>query len=225
MESFIPDIKLSNEDYIEIYRAMGYGNNIPEPDIVLRIKEIVNSLQQIITPKCCYSVLNVKKTDLYKWQLKGNEMVYNFHVGKIIDSYLDGVEQFAVFIISVGPEISEFITRSGDEGDLLGQFIADSAGSVIAELCVKAVGKELQKRGLKHTMPYSPGYCGWSISEQKELFRIFGVNPIGVSLNDSFLMIPEKSVSGIYGIGSMVEQQEYGCAICNNISCYKRRQE
>ena len=36
-------------------------------------------------------------------------------------------------------------------------------------------------------------------------------------------MLPVKSVSGVIGLGDEVENKPYGCAICMNKNCYKRR--
>lgn len=47
--------------------------------------------------------------------------------------------------------------------------------------------------------------------------------PCGIELTESSLMYPIKSVSGIIGIGSRVERKPYGCTICRNTACYKRR--
>jgi hypothetical protein len=44
---------------------------------------------------------------------------------------------------------------------------------------------------------YSPGYCGWDISGQRKLFAFLHPDRIGLTLRDSFLMEPLKSVSGL----------------------------
>jgi len=49
---------------------------------------------------------------------------------------------------------------------------------------------------------YSPGYCGWHISGQRRLFERLGPGEIGISLNDSCLMRPLKSVSGVLVAGA-----------------------
>lgn len=73
----------------------------------------------------------------------------------------------------------------------------------------------IEKRGWKHTNRYSPGYCGWHVSEQQKLFSLFPVaSPCGIQLTDSSLMIPIKSVSGIIGVGSHVRKLEYTCGLC-----------
>ena len=73
------------------------------------------------------------------------------------------------------------------------------------------------------SFPYSPGYCGWHVSQQQLLFSMLPPSPCGVRLNDSSLMYPIKSVSGIIAVGSRVKKQKYGCELCGKVDCYKNR--
>ena len=109
---------------------------------------------------------------------------------------------------------------------MLRVFIADALGSVIAEKCADqmetALQESIDKLGWKHTNRYSPGYCGWHVSEQQLLFPLFEGHTCGVRLTDSSLMLPIKSVSGIIGIGEKVRKLDYTCGLCDFEKCYKR---
>jgi cobalamin-dependent methionine synthase I len=108
-------------------------------------------------------------------------------------------------------------------------FIADALGSVIAEKCAdqmeKALQESIDKLGWKHTNRFSPGYCGWHVSQQQLLFPLFQGYTCGVKLTDSSLMIPIKSVSGIIGLGEKVRKLEYTCGLCDFKQCYKRKKK
>ncbi|MCK7517168.1 MAG: hypothetical protein MZV64_05325 [Ignavibacteriales bacterium] len=41
-----------------------------------------------------------------------------------------------------------------------------------------------RESGLKTTNRFSPGYCGWHVSEQHNLFRLVPDNYCGITLND-----------------------------------------
>lgn len=73
---------------------------------------------------------------------------------------------------------------------------------------------------------YSPGYCGWHISGQKALFAALRPEEIGISLRESFLMEPLKSISGVIvgGPGRIHEfEPSYPfCAECKSRSCRER---
>ena len=107
--------------------------------------------------------------------------------------------------------------------------IADALGSVIAEKCADEMELTLQesidKLGWHHTNRFSPGYCGWNVSEQQRLFPLFDGHTCGITLTESSLMVPIKSVSGIIGLGREVRRLDYTCGLCDFKHCYKRQKK
>ena len=150
-----------------------------------------------------------------------------FDMGKIIMNQLRGAEGYALFIATCGEAFERFLQQMKAEGDMVRVFIADAMGSVIAEKCADEMEKNLQlsidKLGWKHTNRFSPGYCGWHVSQQQLLFPLFKGQTCGVTLTDSSLMLPIKSVSGIIGVGEKVRRLDYTCGLCNFEKCYKRK--
>ena len=84
---------------------------------------------------------------------------------------------------------------------------------------LKSLDSEMQKSGLKISDSFSPGYCEWSVAEQQELFALLPENFCGVSLSESSLMWPIKSVSGMVAIGSDMEHKGYQCYWCTDKDC------
>ena len=148
-------------------------------------------------------------------------------MGRTILRQLSGSEAYALFICTSGVEYEAYQQQLKAQGDMLRVFIADALGSVIAEKCADqmetALQESIDKLGWKHTNRYSPGYCGWHVSEQQLLFPLFEGHTCGVRLTDSSLMLPIKSVSGIIGIGEKVCKLDYTCGLCDFEKCYKRR--
>jgi hypothetical protein len=64
----------------------------------------------------------------------------------------------------------------------------------------------------------------WPITQQKELFSIFGdvESLIGVRLTDTYLMLPIKSVSGVI---FQTETTFETCQLCPREACIGRRVE
>lgn len=83
----------------------------------------------------------------------------------------------------------------------------------------KLLEASLQESKLNISDRYSPGYCEWSVAEQAYLFDLLPDNFCGISLSDSFLMDPIKSVSGIIGIGAGLKQKGYQCHWCTDKNC------
>jgi len=132
-----------------------------------------------------------------------------------------------IFICTAGPGIGE---RSRDlmaAGDFMEGYILDILGSVTVEAAIDRIQDilvtELEGRGLKVTNRYSPGYCGWALSEQRKLFALFPDGHCGIKLSDSCLMEPVKSVSGVMGYGIHVKKQLHECQFCELENCYYRK--
>jgi hypothetical protein len=75
------------------------------------------------------------------------------------------------------------------------------------------------------TPPFSPGYCGMPLDQQRVLFSILDTSPISVELLPTMIMRPIKSVSGLIGIGRQDRINASGvpCEACQLTTCRMRR--
>ena len=83
------------------------------------------------------------------------------------------------------------------------------------------------RHALEKAATMSPGSADeevWPIQQQKELFSLFGdvESLIGVQLTDSFLMVPNKTVSGIR---FPTEVDYRNCQLCHREECPSRSAE
>jgi len=83
--------------------------------------------------------------------------------------------------------------------ELMKGLILDAIGSEAAEQVARQTDKALCKiareMDLWPSKRFSPGYKAWNIEEQRYIFQMIPGNLIDVTLNNSCLMIPRKSVS------------------------------
>ena len=211
------DLTLDRE---EIYRTMGYGDNRPDAEILRMLDQVLDATRSICRPRILYGICPGRVIPPIRIEAEGVE----FRTGKIIADSLAGADRFCLFVATAGREFEEFRHGLRESGDCVREFVADSVGSVLAEACVTQIERMLDRQlNEPHTYPYSPGYCGWKVSEQQLLFGLLPERPCGIELTESSLMFPIKSVSGVIGIGRKIERKPYGCAVCRNINCYKRR--
>lgn len=198
----------------DVYEQMGYHDAQPDKATQQETAMILKEVSQWLRPQFSYFVVN-KQPD--------------FEMGNIILRQLRGSEAFALFICTSGLEFETYQQRLKEQGDMVRVFIADALGSVIAEKCAdqmeKALQESIDKLGWKHTNRFSPGYCGWHVSQQQLLFPLFQGHTCGVTLTDSSLMLPIKSVSGIIGLGKDVRHLDYTCGLCDFKQCYKRKKK
>jgi len=232
MEHKTLSIKDLDIPFAEIYEHMGYGS-ASEGDNSLNVddgmkQEVTGMLQEIglfLRPEYAYVIVDgvLDQTDN---TLTVGETT--FHLGKIISHQLRGSQRYCFFVCTAGTAFQEFQDRLKTEGDMLREFIANAIGNVLAEKVADVMEAELGRSilPLHHTNRFSPGYCEWQVPEQQQLFSLFEQKqPCGVTLTDTSLMIPLKSVSGLIGIGENVKKLEYTCGLCNYSQCYKKRKQ
>jgi len=102
---------------------------------------------------------------------------------------------------------------------MIGSEVVEAAADKMHEMLCE----EMQEIGLKISNRYSPGYCGWDVSEQKKLFQFFPEKYCGIQLLESCLMTPIKSISGIIGIGPYIHFRGYNCGQCEMENCIYRK--
>ena len=199
----------------DIYEQMGYHGALPDEATQAETARIIGEVRDWLHPQFCFMVLK--------------ELPADFNMGNIILHQLRGAEAYACFIATAGEEYAAYQHRLMRKDDMVRVFIADALGSVIAEKCADQMEQHLQesidKLGWRHTNRFSPGYCGWHVSQQQLLFPLFDGQTCGVTLTDSSLMLPIKSVSGIIGLGKEVRRLDYTCGLCDFQQCYKRQSQ
>ncbi|MGQ9642953.1 MAG: vitamin B12 dependent-methionine synthase activation domain-containing protein, partial [Ignavibacterium sp.] len=150
-----------------------------------------------------------------------------FDLGPIIYRDIKDVTEIFVFVCTIGKNIEEKTHKLFLEGDSLTAFILDRIASELvestADLLEQKIRNNFLKEGYNLSNRYSPGYCGWSVSEQKKLFSFMPDKFCSVQLTESSLMIPIKSVGGIYGADLNLIRKNYHCEICDDEFCYKRK--
>ena len=205
------DLQITLADVCE---QMGYHGTLPDQATQAETSAVVDEVRGLLRPQFCFLV---------------SRDLPDFDMGQIILRQLRGSEAYAFFVCTSGVEYEAYQQQLMKQGDMVRVFIADALGSVIAEHCADRMEEHLQesidKLGWHHTNRFSPGYCGWHVSQQQLLFPLFGGQTCGVQLTDSSLMLPIKSVSGIIGIGEKVRKLDYTCGLCDFDKCYKRKKK
>jgi hypothetical protein len=149
-----------------------------------------------------------------------------FSVKKIVFSQIKKSEKIALFLCTAGPLIGEWSKKLMAGGETLKGYVVDVVGSEVVETAMDKIQDDLQaemkQKGLFITNRYSPGYCGWDVSEQQKLFSFFPANFCSIKLSETSLMHPVKSVSGVIGIGKDVRKKNYPCRLCDDKNCIYR---
>jgi len=195
-------------------------------------EEIVRSLDSSIEyaraevePCVIYEVKNISVSLPSSIEIDGRFVITSANLA----SSLKASKEAIFFLATIGPSLEKKATSSMHEGDPLNGYLLDRIGSMAVEsLAEKFESKTRQKYARENksvSMRFSPGYCDWKIEDQFILDKILDFSRAGVSLNQSCMMVPKKSISGIIGIGNESAYREIKtpCSVCELSDCSYRR--
>ena len=116
-------------------------------------------------------------------------------------AHLKGCEKAAVFGATLGTEADRLL-KTAAATDVAKAMALQAAGAAKVEEVCDAVEREVKAFcGGNLRERYSPGYGDWDIRDQRQLFSLVEITKrIGITLTDTFEMLPTKSVTGIIGI-------------------------
>ncbi len=189
--------------------------------ILGHIREMLDIARPIAKPKAVFDVAYIENKDGDSMEIGGVEFK-----SRVLRINLDKVGRVFPYVVTCGRELDEIDIPSTDfiKGYYLDQ-IKETA-VVLARQYVEGYLKKRYALGqLSRMAPGAGAGDDWPITQQKELFSLFGGREkveelIGVRLTDSFLMVPIKSVSGIF---FPTEIRFESCQICPREQCIGRR--
>ncbi len=218
------DIKIDKKN---VCHYIGYNDDSHKqsPRISSLVDDYVKNAHQLINP--LYSYL-IKDVEWARGSIAfiGDSIIFK---SQVIVQLLEHCQQVAIFLVTIGKYLEETAWKLSRDGLILQATILDAIGSDAVEKAadrVQDIIKELaEAQGLVTSRRFSPGYCDWNIGQQRMLFHALTGNTLGVRLTGECLMIPQKSISGIIGIGPQNGNVEnYNpCQFCNKQDCPGRR--
>ena len=180
------------------------------------LQALVDAAHHLIEPRVLYEVKYIEEKFDNGVVVDGRRLISD-----VLRKNLDQVERVFPFVITIG---NKFVENLNACDDIVEKFYLDTIGNVALTQVRRALNDHLkQKYALEKTAFMAPGSLpNWPIEQQKPLFDLFGdvQAAIGVKLTDSFLMLPAKSVSGIY-FPTMTSF--FSCQLCPRERCESRK--
>ncbi|MEA3241189.1 MAG: vitamin B12 dependent-methionine synthase activation domain-containing protein [Pseudomonadota bacterium] len=147
-----------------------------------------------------------------------------------LSEILKNSDDITCYIATLGDGVEGEIERLMSRKRMAEAYILDAMASVAVDNMVSTfrhrLNDEYKNQNKQLTVCFSPGYCDWPLTEQKKLFKLLDSQDVDVELNDSCLMTPRKSISGVFGIQSDTKNSKtlYNpCWDCNKTDCPARR--
>jgi hypothetical protein len=206
-----------------ILRSLGYPlEATPPAHVIGTVEQILAEAHPWLEPRGAYALYPVTTLTAHALEIGGVTITGD------IGEFLAGANRIAVFMVTVGSEITRRAEARCRAGDALAGLALDAIGSWAAEATAEALMAQLTSQlgpGDSFTLRYSPGYCGMELTQQRTLFRLAPADAAGISLLPSLLMQPLKSISGIVGLGprDAVGVHLSPCERCPQVGCHMRR--
>ena len=181
-----------------------------------QLQTLVEAAQPLIAARAVYKVCYIEE------KLEDAILIDEIRLkSRVLRKNLEDIERVFPYVITIGNKLEE---KARSYKDLLKQYYLDTIGNVALVTARKYLEDRIRSRyALDGMSSMSPGSLkDWPIEEQRLLFSILGdvEASIGVRLNQSLLMIPGKSLSGIY---FPTEIPFYTCQLCPRKRCPSRK--
>ena len=182
-----------------------------DDDLLRQLSALAEELQRRIQPRFIWRAAEVPQLSL---------------PGSMAAKMLADCHQAAVLVCTLGAEFDLWMKQlqARDMGRAL---LLDALGSAYVEAGCDTAEEAIRARfpGMYLTDRFSPGYGDLPLTVQPSLLAFAGAGRIGVTVTESLLMNPQKSVSAIVGIADTPQPARVrGCAHCAlNKTCQYRK--
>ncbi len=181
----------------EILTYSGCKEMTPEVEALLR--ECLSEVENVFSGKVCFTEL--------PFEIKAGEVVFPTFAttSKALRKNLNGCKKAILFGATVGIEIDRIIAKYSRMSPSKALMMQAIGAERIEALC-DAFCKDIESEYRFVRQRFSPGYGDFPLEYQKQIFSLLDCHrKIGLTLNESLLMSPTKSVTAIIGVGDNKE--------------------
>ena len=208
-------ITLSNLNRSEALRYMGAKALNPDKMTSDIMDEVESELLKVCRP--AYTFTEIPKDSL---ALGGND----------IKEVVAESEKVLLIAATLGIYVEKLL-RKTQITNMAKAVVVDAMASVAIEQFMDKIEDELKERykGLYFTNRFSPGYGDYPLEKQREVVKILNTEKkLGLSLSDSLLLNPTKSVTAVIGLNKNEVKGKINCTSkcmkCGNKNCPYRRE-
>lgn len=213
-------------DRRRVLRSIGYdARRKPSARVASLLDEHMENAHDLIDPRYAYVLRDIERIRRSCAFIEGSVVFESV----VITRLLEKCQMVAVFLATIGGRLEEMVLRLAEDGLVLESVVLDAIGSVATEEVGEFVQSRIEEvahaQGLGVSRRFSPGYCDWTVRQQRMVFRAMNGSSMGIRLTRACLMVPRKSISGILGIGpSSGDLEHYNpCRTCRKRNCVGRR--
>ncbi len=186
-----------------IFRRLGFKEGITDlsRESLARVESDMLQALDLIHLKGAARRVEIARMDPSGVVLAGGAVLES----KKLASLLAGSAEALLLAATGGPEIIEAIRENSGRGDLSRGIVFDAVASEMTDRALDWIAaffeNGLRREGRRLTSRrFSAGYADFALESQRLFYRELELDRIGVQITDSCFLIPEKSVTAVYGI-------------------------
>ncbi|MEA4895962.1 MAG: vitamin B12 dependent-methionine synthase activation domain-containing protein [Oscillospiraceae bacterium] len=218
-------------DISEAYRYLG-GVGTPDPGLASELQRAAAAVVDAASPRFVEKLCLIKRDN--GTCLEGTNLCLE---GRSIAALLHDCDRCMILCATIGSGVDALVRKWQVTDSAFAAMIDACASSAVESLCdgiEVALKEEYAPLSLYLTDRFSPGYGDLPLSIQPAFCAVLDTaRKIGVTVSESCMMTPKKSVTAIIGL-SHNPQRHYdtGCRDCsqiksckfreNGVSCYGR---
>jgi hypothetical protein len=197
--------------------AVGFGAVRVDPDLVLRLqryrqldrvpprlhevaRQTAALAEALIAPQGWMWRGPVRHVDS-DGSVRVGEFAFN---SRVLARTLERAVEAIILLLTVGDALERRAHDLIGEEHLVEGLLLDTAGWAALDAMLKQVRQRLaadaRREGRRLTARLAPGFADWGLEQQRELFAAFDGVALPVRLTDAQVMLPRKSLTGLYGM-------------------------
>jgi len=215
------DLQLTTD---QVLRAQGADPEViraRRPNLVKSTAEALVRAEPLLQPLVLFEKYQVKAFTHERLEL----VPHNSDLGKyylssqLVAQQLSKAQEVMVVLCTIGNDLDNSVSSLFKIDPIIALGM-DGVGSAAVEmLAIQACNyfeNQIINEGLKATIPLNPGMVGWPVEiGQPQIFSLLDSESINVSLTESCMMVPNKSLSLVIGIGEDVSSTGSSCEYCS----------
>jgi len=197
-------------------RSIRESAHVPEGEEEKRLFSLNAAAHSVMTAKGVYKLSYVDSKAEDSVMIDG--VLFR---SKVLRRHFDKVERVFPYVVTIGSGLEDMEKASGEP---LEKYYLDLIGNAAVVQAREQIKRRLSARYALQSLSYlGPGQLkDWPLEQQRPLFSLLGdvESAVGVTLSNSLLMIPRKSLSGIY---FPTEIPFMACQLCPKENCPSRK--
>jgi hypothetical protein len=208
----------------QVLRAQGADPDairLRRPSFIISTEEALAKGKNLIHPLVLYEKYAVKGLIHERLELVSNSVNQGriYLSGQLIAQHLFRAQEIIVMLCTIGSELDECVSSLFRNDPMTGLALDGVGSAAVENLAIQACNyfeSQAKDNGLNTSMPLNPGMVGWPLElGQPQVFSLLDSDQIQISVNESCMMTPSKSLSMVLGVGNDVSAIGSSCDYCN----------